>query len=44
MIIPDISIHAALKDILEEFGLSEQDKRIPVDYEELMEKNRSGRA
>lgn len=35
---PDISIHAALKDILEEFGLSEQDKRIPVDYEELMEK------
>lgn len=35
---PDISIHAALKDILEEFGLSEQDKRIPVNYEELMEK------
>ena len=35
---PDISIHAALKDILEDFGLSEQDKRIPVDYEELMEK------
>ena len=35
---PDISIHAVLKDILEEFGLSEQDKRIPVDYEELMEK------
>jgi len=29
---PDISIHAALKDVLEEFGLSEQDKRIPVDY------------
>ena len=35
---PDISIHAALKDILEDFGLSKQDKRIPVDYEELMEK------
>ena len=35
---PDISIHAALKDVLEDFGLSEQDKRIPVDYEELMEK------
>ena len=29
---PDISIHAALKDVLEDFGLSEQDKRIPVDY------------
>ena len=25
---PDISIHAALKDVLEDFGLSEQDKRI----------------
>ena len=35
---PDISIHAALKDVLEDFGLSEQDKRILVDYEELMEK------
>lgn len=35
---PDISIHAALKDVLEDFGLSEQDKRIPVDYDELMEK------
>lgn len=35
---PDISIYAALKDVLEDFGLSEQDKRIPVDYEELMEK------
>ena len=35
---PDISIHAALKDVLEDFGLSEQDKRIPVEYEELMEK------
>ena len=35
---PNISIHAALKDVLEDFGLSEQDKRIPVDYEELMEK------
>ncbi|KSV58171.1 hypothetical protein ASU35_13915 [Acetivibrio ethanolgignens] len=35
---PDISIHAALKDILEDFGLSGQDKRISVDYEELMEK------
>ena len=35
---PDISIRAALKDVLEDFGLSEQDKRIPVDYEELMEK------
>lgn len=34
----DISIYAALKDVLEDFGLSEQDKRIPVDYEELMEK------
>lgn len=35
---PYISIHAALKDILEDFGLSGQDKRIPLDYEELMEK------
>ena len=35
---PDISIYAALKDVLEDFGLSEQDKRIPMDYEELMEK------
>ena len=35
---PNISIHAALKDVLEDFGLSEQDKRIPVEYEELMEK------
>lgn len=35
---PDISIHVALKDVLEDFGLSEQDERIPVDYEELMEK------
>ena len=35
---PDIFIHAALKDVLEDFGLSEQDKRIPVDYEELIEK------
>ena len=35
---PDIFIHAALMDILEDFELSEQDKRIPVDYEELMEK------
>ena len=35
---PDISIHAALKDVLEDFGLSEQDERIPVNYEELMEK------
>lgn len=35
---PDISIHAVLKDVLEDFGLSEQDKRIPVEYEELMEK------
>ena len=35
---PDISFYAALKDVLEDFGLSEQDKRIPVDYEELMEK------
>lgn len=35
---PDISIHAALKDVLEDFGLSEQDKRILVEYEELMEK------
>ena len=35
---PNISIHAALKDVLEDFGLSEQDERILVDYEELMEK------
>lgn len=35
---PDISIYAALKDVLEDFGLSGQDKRISVDYEELMEK------
>ena len=35
---PDISIYATLKDVLEDFGLSEQDERIPVDYEELMEK------
>lgn len=33
-----VSIYAALKDVLEDFGLSEQDERIPVDYEELMEK------
>lgn len=35
---PDISIHAALKDILEDMGVSEQTERVPVDYEELMEK------
>ena len=35
---PDISIYAALKDVLEDFGLSDQDERIPVDYEELMKK------
>ncbi len=35
---PDISIYAALKDALEDFGVSEQDERVPVDYEELMEK------
>ena len=35
---PDISIHVALKDVLEDFGLSEQDERIPVNYEEFMEK------
>ncbi|MFR2050796.1 MAG: YodL domain-containing protein [Roseburia faecis] len=35
---PDISIYAALKDVLEDFGVSEQDERVPVDYEELMEK------
>ena len=34
----DISIYAALKDVLEDFGVSEQDERIPLDYEELMEK------
>ena len=35
---PDISIHAALKDILEDMGVSGQEKLIPVNYEELMEK------
>ena len=35
---PDISIHAALKDILEDIGVTERDERIPVDYEELIEK------
>ena len=35
---PDISIHAALKDILEDIGVTEWDERIPVDYEELIEK------
>ncbi len=35
---PDISIHAALKDILEDIRVTERDERIPVDYEELIEK------
>ena len=35
---PDISIHAALKDILEDMGVKATDKRIPMDYEELTEK------
>ena len=35
---PDISIHAALKDILEDIGVKATDERIPVDYEELTEK------
>ena len=35
---PDISIHAALKDILEDSGVKATDERIPVDYEELIEK------
>ena len=35
---PDISIHAALKDILEDIGVTERDERITVDYEELIEK------
>ena len=35
---PDITIHAALKDILEDMGVTEQTERVPVDYEELMEK------
>ena len=35
---PDISIHVALKDILEDIGVTERDERIPVDYEELIEK------
>lgn len=35
---PDISIYAALKDILEDIGVTERDERIPVDYEELIEK------
>ena len=35
---PDISIYAALKDILEDIGITERDERIPVDYEELIEK------
>ncbi len=35
---PDISIHAALKDILEDMGVKATDKRILVDYEELTEK------
>lgn len=35
---PDISIHAALRDILEDMGVKATDKRISVDYEELGEK------
>lgn len=35
---PDISIYAALKDILEDMGVKATDERVPVDYEELMEK------
>ena len=35
---PDITIHAALKEILEDMGVTEQTERVPVDYEELMEK------
>lgn len=35
---PDITIHAALNDIFEDMGVSEQTERVPVDYEELMEK------
>ena len=35
---PDITIHAALNDILEDMGVSEQTERVPVDYEVLMEK------
>lgn len=35
---PDISIHAALKEVLEDIGVTERDERIPVDYEELIEK------
>ena len=34
----DISIHVALKDILEDIGVTERDERISVDYEELIEK------
>ena len=34
----DISIHVALKDILEDIGVTERDERIPVDYEEIIEK------
>lgn len=35
---PNISIHAALKDILEDIGITEWDNCIPVDYAELIEK------
>lgn len=35
---PDITIHAASNDILEDMRVSEQTERVPVDYEELMEK------
>lgn len=34
---PDISIYAALNNILEDIGVAEQEERVPVDYEELME-------
>lgn len=35
---PDISIHAALKDILEDIGVTEQDERVLIDYEQLLER------
>ena len=35
---PDISIFAALAEILEDIGISGQVTRMPIDYEELMEK------
>lgn len=34
----EISIHAALKEVLEDIGVKDQKELVPVDYDELMEK------